>query len=89
MRNLPRMIVCIVVALVLSSGAAFAAKKEEKNEYPNATRAEPKTEMSAATQKDLNKALDLINSNKDEEAQPLLQKVLDDQRKAFYSQLGD
>jgi len=86
MRNLPRMIVGLVVALALSCGAAFAAaKKEEKNEYPNATRAEPKTEMSAATQKDLNKALDLINSNKDEEAQPLLQKVLDDGKSSKYA----
>jgi len=86
MRNLPRMIVCIVVALALSAGAAFAAaKKDEKNEYPNATRAEPKTDISPGTQKDLNKALDLVNSNKDDEAQPLLQKVLDDGKASKYA----
>jgi predicted Zn-dependent protease len=86
MRNLPRMIVCIVVALTLSAGAAFAAaKKEEKNEYPNATRAEPKLDMAAGTQKDLNKALDLVNSNKYDEAQPILQKVLDDGKASKYA----
>ncbi len=86
MRNLPRMIVCIVVALALSAGVAFAAaKKEEKNEYPNATRAEPKLDMAAGTQKDLNKALDLVNSNKYDEAQPILQKVLDDGKASKYA----
>ena len=86
MRNLPRMIVCIVVALALSAGAAFAAaKKEEKNEYPNATRAEPKLDMASGTQKDLNKALDLVNSNKFDEAEPILQKVLADGKASKYA----
>lgn len=85
MRNLPRMIVCIVAAMLLSTGGVFAAKKDEKNEYPNATRAEPKLEMASGTQKDLNKALDLVNSSKYDEAQPILQKVLDDGKASKYA----
>lgn len=85
MRNLSRMIVSIAVAVLLSTGVAFAAKKDEKNEYPNATRAEPKLDMSSGTQKDLNKALDLVNSNKYDEAQPILQKVLDDGKSSKYA----
>ena len=85
MRNLSRMIVSITVAVLLSTGVAFAAKKDEKNEYPNATRAEPKLDMSSGTQKDLNKALDLVNSDKYDEAQPILQKVLDDGKSSKYA----
>jgi predicted Zn-dependent protease len=85
MRNLPRMIACIAIAVLLSTGVAFAAKKDEKNEYPNATRAEPKLDMSSGTQKDLNKALDLVNSNKYDEADPILQKVLADGKASKYA----
>ncbi|HSE11420.1 MAG TPA: tetratricopeptide repeat protein [Rudaea sp.] len=85
MRNLSRMIVTIGVAVLLGAGVAHAAKKDEKNEYPNATRAEPKLEMSSGTQKDLNKALDLVNDSKYDEAQPILQKVLGDSRASKYA----
>ena len=86
MRKLTRIIVCLGMALALVAGSAFAAtKKEEKNEYPNATRKEPKLEMPAGTQKDLNKALDLVNSDKYDEAQPLLQKILDDPKAGNYA----
>ena len=86
MRNLLRMIMCITVALLLSTGAALAKTDEKKvNEYPNAKRAEPKLDMAAGTQKDLNKALDLVNSNKYDEAEPLIKKVLDDGKSSKYA----
>lgn len=91
LRQLARPFACIALALVLvSSGAAFAAdkksdKKEEKNEYPNATRKDPKLDMSSSNQKDLNKALDLLNNNQGEEAKPLIQKVLDDPKASKYA----
>jgi len=86
MRTLLRMIMCITVALLLSTGAAFGKTEEKKvNEYPNAKRAEPKLDMSAGTQKDLNKALDLVNSNKYDEAEPLIRKVLDDSKASKYA----
>jgi predicted Zn-dependent protease len=69
----------------LSAGSVWAAKKEEVNEYPNATRKDPKVEMSASTQKDLNKALDLVNENKYDEAMPLLEKVAADPKSSKYA----
>ncbi|HEX6832814.1 MAG TPA: tetratricopeptide repeat protein [Rudaea sp.] len=88
-----RPVVCIAVALVLAGGTvsttAFAAdkkdKKEEKNEYPNATRKEPKLEMSAGTQKDVNKALDLLNAGQGDEAKPIVDKVKDDPKASKYA----
>src|ERR1035437_2396709 len=63
-------------ASLLLAGNAFAKDKKEENEYPNATRAEPKVEMAAGDQRDLNKAADLVNENKSGEAQPLVEKIL-------------
>jgi len=57
-----------------------------ENKYPNATRAEPKLDMSASDQKDLNKAADLINDNKNDEAEPLVQKVLSNPKASKYAQ---
>lgn len=86
-QSLMRSLACVAMALILGAGSVFAADKKaaEKNEYPNATRKEPKLEMSSGTQKDLNKALDLLNDNKAEEAQPLVQKVLDDPKASKYA----
>jgi predicted Zn-dependent protease len=63
---------------------AKAGKGE--NKYPNATRAEPKLDMSASDQKDLNKAADLVNENKNDEAEPLVQKVLSNDKASKYAQ---
>jgi predicted Zn-dependent protease len=71
--------------LLAASNVWSAAKEEKKNEYPNATRKDPKLEMSAGTQKDLNKALDLVSNNQFDEAMPLLQKVLDDPKASKYA----
>ncbi|HJT97453.1 MAG TPA: tetratricopeptide repeat protein [Rhodanobacteraceae bacterium] len=81
--TLARAAVC-ALALLLSAGA-FAAKKEE-SKYPNATRKEPKLEMASGDQKDLNKAADLINENKNDEAEPLVQKVLSSEKASKYAQ---
>jgi uncharacterized protein HemY len=56
------------------------------NKYPNATRAEPKLDMSSGDQKNLNKAADLINENKNDEAEPLVQKVLTNEKASKYAQ---
>lgn len=84
--TLMRTIACAGMALMLAAGSVFAAdKKPEKNDYPNATRKEPKLEMSAGNQKDLNKALDLISDNKGDEAQALVTKVMDDPKASKYA----
>jgi tetratricopeptide (TPR) repeat protein len=71
------------------AGSAHAEKKSSKEEilYPNATRKEPKNDMSSASvQKDLQKALDLLNDNKTDEAMPLLQKIIDNPKAGKYAQ---
>jgi thioredoxin-like negative regulator of GroEL len=85
MRNSMRAIFAVAIALLLAAGSAWAAKEEKKNEYPNATRKDPKVEMSAGTQKDLNKALDLVNDGKYDEAMPLLEKVANDGKSSKYA----
>jgi tetratricopeptide (TPR) repeat protein len=93
---------CLVAALctagLLLAGNAFAAKempsnaitgkggKKAENEYPNATRAEPKLDMSSGDQRTLNKAADLVNENKGAEAQPLVEKVLSNDHASKYAQ---
>jgi predicted Zn-dependent protease len=84
MRNSKRTIFAVAIALLLAAGSVWAAK-EEKNEYPNSTRKDPKVEMSASTQKDLNKALDLVNDSKYDEAMPLLEKVANDSKSSKYA----
>ena len=59
---------------------------KSENKYPNATRKEPKLEMSSGDQKDLNKAADLINDSKNDEAEPLVQKVLSSEKSSKYAQ---
>jgi hypothetical protein len=60
--------------------------KKGENKYPNATRKEPKLDMSSGDQKDLNKAADLINENKNDEAEPLVQKVIANDHASKYAQ---
>ncbi|MEO7432822.1 MAG: tetratricopeptide repeat protein [Dokdonella sp.] len=68
------------------AGLAFAKDKKEVNEYPNSTRQEPKVEMSAGDQKDLNKAADLVNDGKTADAQPLIEKVIGSEKASKYAQ---
>ena len=68
------------------SAKSSTKKDDSKNKYPNATRKEPKLEMSASDQKDLNKAADLINDNKNDEAEPIVQKVLSNDKASKYAQ---
>jgi predicted Zn-dependent protease len=60
--------------------------KKDENKYPNATRKEPKLDMASGDQKDLNKAADLINENKNDEAEPLIQKVIANEHASKYAQ---
>jgi predicted Zn-dependent protease len=86
-RNYTRILFCIFVTFLLAAGSAYAADKKEKevNQYPNATRKDPKLDMSSGNQKDLNKALELLNNNQADEAAPLVQKILDDPKASKYA----
>lgn len=70
-----------VFALALA-GSAFA-KDTKANDYPNATRQDPKPDMSSSDQRDLNKAADLVNDGKNDAAQPYVTKVLDRSKSAY------
>ena len=87
-RSYTRILFSIFVAFSLLAGSAYAADKKAKEEvlYPNATRKDPKNDMSSSSvQKDLQKALDLLNDNKPDEAAPLLQKIIDDPKAGKYA----
>lgn len=73
------------LGLVLTVGA-YAKDSKKPDDYPNATRKEPKPEMSSGDQRDLNKAADLVNENKGSEAQPLVEKVIGNSRSSKYAQ---
>ena len=66
-----------------------SSEKSDKKgapKYPNATRKEPELKMSSGDQKDLNKAADLINDNKNDEAEPIVQKVISNDKASPYAQ---
>lgn len=72
------------LALLSSGGAVFAKDAKKANEYPNATRQDPKPDMSSGEQRDLGKAADLVNEGKGEQAQPLVEKILANSRASKY-----
>lgn len=72
------------LGLVMAGGSAFAKDAKKANDYPNATRQEPKPDMSSGEQRDLGKAADLISDGKGEQAQPLVEKVLSNSRASKY-----
>jgi len=78
--------VCAGFALLLAMGGALAASKKEegKNHYPNATRSEPKSDLtSAADQKLLKAAVDASNEGDEAKAQENAQKVLDSSKSKY------
>lgn len=69
-----------------SADGSSSKKKDEKNEYPNTTRKDPKNDLSEKASKDLNKAYDLLDKNKFDEAQVLFEKVAADSHSGKYGQ---
>jgi tetratricopeptide (TPR) repeat protein len=70
----------------LMLGASASAKDKKVDEYPDATRKDPKVSMSERDQRSLNKATDLVNEGNGAEAEPLIRKVLDDSKSSKYAQ---
>ena len=71
---------------LLFADNTLAKDQKAENAYPHATRAEPKLSMSPGDQRDLNKAADLVNDNKSAEAQPIVEKVLANDKASAYAQ---
>lgn len=64
-----------------------AAKPKQEVQYPNATRTEPKLDLtSEKDQKNLNDGLDAVNTGNKEKAQQLLQAIVDGGSKSKYAQ---
>ena len=84
--KLSKWLLASLCATALLIGTAAVAKDKQENEYPNATRTEPKVSMSSGDQRNLNKATDLVNEGNVAEAQPLIEKVLGGKRASPYAQ---
>ncbi|MBL0162367.1 MAG: tetratricopeptide repeat protein [Xanthomonadales bacterium] len=87
--NFPRLArIALCAAVLVFSSSAVLAKKQAKaeNEYPNATRSEPKATMSAGESRDLSKAADLVNDGKNDEALPLIEKALAGKKIGSYAE---
>ncbi len=71
--------------LLMAVGNGYAATKDAKNEYPNATRKDPKVEISETSQKQLTAAFKHIDENESDPAKEILTKVLEDKRASNYA----
>lgn len=74
------------IAVACTASASARDSKKAENEYPNATRQDPKPDITSSEQRDLNKAADLVNESKGDEAQPLIDKILSNDRASKYAQ---
>lgn len=83
---LARFLLCAVVLMFFSGFAVAAKKQDAKDEYPNATRKDPGVDMSSREQRDLGKATDLVNDGKTDEALPLIQKILANEKIKPYAE---
>jgi tetratricopeptide (TPR) repeat protein len=82
--SLIQSLLCAGVALLIATNVAVAAsKQDDKSHYPNATRAEPKTDLKPADQKPLQEGLNALNAGDDAKAQQLLQNVLDTSKSKY------
>lgn len=91
LRTLTHSFLCACATLLLlvvsANGAVVAApkQKEVKNEYPNATRQEPKTTISESSQKQLSTAFKYLDNQETDKAAALLDKILQDKRASDYA----
>ncbi len=74
--------ICVVLMLVATAPAAFAAKHESR--YPDATRSEPKSDIhSRSDQEELQNGLNALNAGDYAKAGELLQKILDSSKSKY------
>jgi tetratricopeptide (TPR) repeat protein len=85
MGRLTRAILCSGLVLLLAMNQALAAKKDDaKSHYPDATRSEPKSDLSSAgDQKLLQAAVEGINTGDDAKAQENAQKIVESSKSKY------
>jgi len=82
MRNVACML--MVAAFAMTSVSALAAKDENKTRYPNASRHEPKSDLSnQGDQKALQAAIDAVNGGDEAKAQENAQKIIDSSKSKY------
>lgn len=88
MQTTPRFVQAflLLLLLALAAGDALAQRgKKEENEFPNATRTEPRSlKVSEGNSKKINEAYDLLDQGEDEKARGLLQSILDNPKSSPY-----
>lgn len=88
MQIAPRLIQALALFLLLAFGAGDALaqrNKKEENEFPNATRSEPRTlKISESNSKKINEAYALLDEGEDAKAREILQGILDNERSSPY-----
>lgn len=71
---------------VVGAGEALAARPAtDTPSYPNTKRKDPKPQIAPAEQRSLERASDLVSEGKDEQAEPLVQKVIGNSRASAYA----
>ena len=80
--------IALCATALLFSGTAVLAKEKEKEtvDYPNATRKDPKVDMSSREQSALGKATDFVNDGEDEKALPEIEKILGQKKVSPYAE---
>ncbi len=90
MNTAGRLLQLLVLALVLAlgTGSALAQKNKGKqdNEFPNATRAEPKLVLSPGNTKKINQAYELLEEGESAKAQAILEVILANPKSSKYEQ---
>lgn len=88
MQIAPRLIQALALFLLLAFGAGDALaqrNKKEENEFPNATRSEPRTlKISESNSKKINEAYAFLDEGEDAKAREILQGILDNARSSPY-----
>jgi tetratricopeptide (TPR) repeat protein len=88
MQIAPRLIQALALFLLLAFGAGDALaqrNKKEENEFPNATRSEPRTlKISESNSKKINDAYAFLDEGEDAKAREILQGILDNARSSPY-----
>lgn len=79
-----RLLAIAMLALLLTGGIAVAKEKAKATDYPNATRSEPKNDLtSERDQKALQAAIDASNAGDEAKAQEEAQKILDTSKSKY------
>lgn len=84
-RGLTALVTAALLLALASSPAAASSKAKQKqdSQYPNATRQDPKNDLTTKDQKKLQEALDELNAKDTAKAQPDLQSIIDSSKSKY------